>query len=46
MKENVNCPVCGKVLCKMEHDGSLAKVYLYCKRCKREIYISTIKKED
>lgn len=39
MKRNIVCPDCNKILCKMEQEGILKKVYLYCKKCKEEKYI-------
>lgn len=39
MKRDILCPQCGKILCKIEQEGKLEKVYLYCKKCKQEIYI-------
>lgn len=42
MKKNINCPICGKLLCKIENNGKIEKAYLYCKRCKKEIYINNV----
>lgn len=39
MKKNIICPDCGKMLCRLDDSGKLEKVYLYCKRCKKEKYI-------
>lgn len=39
MKKDIVCTDCGKILCKIESDGQLKKVYLYCKKCKKEVYI-------
>lgn len=42
MIKNVLCPDCQKLLCKIEDDGKIKKVYLYCKRCKQEKYIEEL----
>ncbi len=44
MKQKVTCPICHKLIGKIEKDGEMKKVYLWCKRCKNEIYIEDIKK--
>lgn len=43
MIKDINCPNCGKILCKMDTEGEIKKVYLYCKKCKEEKYINIIK---
>lgn len=43
MKKMILCPICHKLIGKIEEDGEMKKVYLWCKRCKHEIYISNIK---
>lgn len=42
MKTNVNCPICCKTLCKLEEKGKLENVYLYCKRCRKEIFLKEV----
>lgn len=44
MKKMILCPICHKIIGKIEEDGELKKVYLWCKRCRNEIYIDNIKK--
>ncbi len=39
MKINIICPECGKILCKRDRDGMVNGIYLYCKKCRKEIYI-------
>ncbi len=43
MKQKITCPICHKVIGKIDEDGEMKKVYLWCKRCKNEIYIKDIK---
>lgn len=44
MKKMILCPICHKLIGKLEEDGELKKVYLWCRRCKREIYIENTNK--
>lgn len=38
-REDVRCPVCGKLLAKKDKDEKIYGIYLYCKVCKKEINI-------
>ena len=40
VKGNILCPHCGKVLGRYEDVRGEGDLYLFCKRCKRERYIS------
>lgn len=42
MVKEIRCPECNKIIGKMEEEGTMKKVYLYCKRCKKEIYIQSL----
>ena len=44
MKQKITCPICHKLIGKMEESGEIKKVYLWCKRCKHEIYIENTNK--
>ena len=44
MKKMILCPICYKIIGKIEEDGELKKAYLWCKRCRNEIYIDNVKK--
>lgn len=46
MKKNVNCPVCGKILAKLGDNGKMENAYLYCKRCKEEIFLKEVSIES
>jgi len=37
------CPICYKIIGKIQEDGELKKAYLLCRRCKKEIYIDNVK---
>lgn len=36
---DIVCPYCNKMLAKIEYCGKADKLYLWCKKCKKEIYI-------
>lgn len=42
MVKEVRCPKCNKIIAKMDEKGTMDKVYLYCKRCKKEIFIQSL----
>lgn len=44
MKNIICCPICNKTVGKIDANGEMKKVYLWCRRCKKEIYIEDIKK--
>lgn len=44
MKEGIMCPICNKLVGKIDEEGEMKKVYLWCRRCKKEIYIEDVKK--
>lgn len=44
MKKEIVCPICYKLIGKIDEDGEMKKVYLWCKRCRKEIYIEDINK--
>lgn len=39
MKLTINCPICHKTIGKIEENGQMKKAFLWCRRCKKEIYI-------
>lgn len=39
MKKIICCPICRKTIAKIDEDGKMIKSYLWCRRCKKEIYI-------
>ena len=43
MKEIICCPICKKIIGKVEQEGNIEKAYLWCRRCKKEIYINNAK---
>ncbi len=43
MKNTIFCPICHKIIGKVEENGEMKKVYLWCRRCKKEIYIDNAK---
>lgn len=43
MKKIICCPICRKTIGKIDEDGEMKKVYLWCRRCKKEIYIGNVK---
>lgn len=45
-KIDIRCPHCNKLIAKMEADGICKKVYLYCKKCKKEHEISIMGEKD
>ena len=40
MKGDILCPYCGKVLGRYEDVRGEGDLYLFCKRCRKERYIS------
>lgn len=44
MKNVIYCPICHKTVCKMDTNGEMRKVFLWCRRCKKEIYIEDAEK--
>lgn len=40
MKVDILCPICNKVIAKKEQDGSINKAYLWCRRCRKEIFLN------
>lgn len=46
MKKMILCPICHKLIAKIDEDGEMRKAYLWCKRCKNEIYINDIKNSE
>ena len=40
MKKAILCPICSKLIGKIEEEGKMEKAYLWCRRCKKEIYIN------
>ena len=43
MKQIISCPICHKIIGKIEENGQMQKAYLWCRRCKKEIYIDNAK---
>lgn len=43
MKKTILCPVCNKIIGKLDAKGEMCKVYLWCRRCRKEIYIENAK---
>lgn len=38
--EYIVCPKCGKKLCRIEKNGVIKNVYIWCKNCKKEILVN------
>ena len=43
MKKIILCPICHKTIAKIDENGQMIKTYLWCRRCKKEIYIDNVK---
>lgn len=43
MKKAILCPICHKIIGKIDEKGQMEKAYLWCRRCKKEIYIENTK---
>jgi len=44
MRKIICCPICQKIIGKMDEEGQMVKVYLWCRRCKKEVYIEDTNK--
>lgn len=42
LKQEIKCPECDKLLAKRLPNAKMIGVYLYCKRCKKEILFNSI----
>lgn len=42
IKKDIHCPDCGKLIAKEDEDAKISGIYLYCKRCKKEVKYSNL----
>ena len=43
MIKRICCPVCHKLIGRIDENGEMKKVYLWCRHCKKEKYIENSK---
>lgn len=45
-KEYVYCPYCGKKLFRIEKNSNYANIYVWCKKCNKEIKVTEPKRAE